>query len=73
MTNEIVLTTTEMIGKDVKNALFWKSEHRYHEDEVTQEMLNNGKQWFRYYVRFNGLRPIQLTKSEKLRKPLQAK
>ena len=70
MTNEIILTTTEMVGNDIKNAPFWKSEHRYHKDAVTEEMLANGKQWYEYHVRFQGTIPIQITKMNKLRKPL---
>ena len=73
MTNEIILTTTEMKGKDIVNAPFWNSEHIYHIEDVTEAMLSNGKQWWEYYVKFDGLVPIQLTKSNKLRKPIQAK
>ncbi len=73
MTTEIILTTTEMVGKDIANAPFWKSEHRYHKEDVTAQMLANGKQWYEYHVKFDGLKPFQLTKQNKLRKPLVAK
>jgi hypothetical protein len=69
---EIVLSTIENTGKDVANALFWKE--CYHKEEVTQQMLGNGKQWYEYHVKFDGgLKPIQLNKTNKLRKPLVAK
>ena len=65
MTNEIVLSKIENSGKDVKNAPFWKE--CYHEDEVTEEMLKNwDKKWYKYHVKFDGLVPVQITKSEKI-------
>jgi hypothetical protein len=64
MTNETVLSTIEYKGKDPVNADFWKQ--AYHEDEVTPEMKINGKQWYKYHVKFEGLNPIQITKSEKI-------
>jgi hypothetical protein len=66
MITEIVLSTIENKGNDVKNAPFWKD--CYHKDEVTNDMLTNGKQWYEYHVKFDGLKPIQLTKTNKLRK-----
>lgn len=66
MTNEIVLSTIEYKGKDVATAPFWKQ--CYHKDEVTTEMLTNGKQWYEYHVKFDGLKPIQITKTNKLKK-----
>jgi len=71
MTNEIVLSTIENTGKDIVNAPFWKE--CYHRDEVTEEMLGNSKQWYEYHVKFSGLVPIQLTKTNKLKKPLEVK
>ena len=65
MTNEVLLSTVEYKGQDAVNADFWKGE-RYHEDEVTPEMLNNGKQWWRYHLKFDGLKPIQITKRKKV-------
>jgi len=73
MKTEKILSTVEVTGKDVENlAPVWKGE-RYHKEDVTPEMLANGKQWYEYHVKFDGLKPIQLTKTNKLRKPLQAK
>jgi|AntAceMinimDraft_18_1070375.scaffolds.fasta_scaffold114133_3 hypothetical protein len=66
MTNEIILSTIENKGKDIINAPFWKN--CYHNDEVTQEMRMNGKQWYEYYVKFDGLKPVQLTKTKKIKK-----
>jgi len=64
MTNETVLSTIEYTGKDAQKADFWKD--CYHEDEVTPEMRTNGKQWFKYHVKFENLTPVQITKTEKV-------
>jgi len=73
MKTEVILSTVEVTGKDVKNLdPVWKGE-RYHKEDVTQEMLSNGKQWYEYHVKFDGLSPTQITKTNKLKKPLVAK
>jgi len=73
MKDEIILSTVEVKGKDVANlAPVWKGE-RYHKEDVTEEMLGNGKQWYEYHVKFDGLTPKILAKTNKLRKPLVAK
>lgn len=64
MTTEIILSTIEYKGKNAQNANFWKD--CYHEDEVTPEMRKSGKQWFKYQVKFDGLKPTQITKSERI-------
>jgi hypothetical protein len=74
MKDVTILSTVEVKGKDVENmAPVWKGEHRYHKEDVTEEMLANGKQWYEYHVKFEGLTPKILAKTNKLRKPLQAK
>jgi len=68
-----ILSTVEVNGKDVANlAPLWKGE-RYHKEDVTEEMLANGKQLDENHVKFDRLKAIQLTKTNKLRKPLVAK
>jgi hemerythrin len=71
MKTETVLSTIENSGKDVANAPFWKE--CYAKEEVSKEMLSNGKQWYEYHVKFDDLKPIQITKTNKLKKPLVAK
>jgi hypothetical protein len=69
-----ILSTVEVNGKNVDNlAPVWNAEHRYHKEDVTDEMLANGKQWYEYHVKFEDLTPKILAKTNKLRKPLQAK
>jgi len=66
MENVIVLSTIENTGKDIVNAPFWKEAHR--KEDVTDDMLTNGKTWYEYHVKFDGLKPIQLTKTNIIRK-----
>jgi len=62
---ESVFSTIEYKGKDLVNAPFWKE--CYRTEDLTSTLLNNGKQWYEYFVKFNGLTPIQLTKTNKLK------
>ena len=66
MKTEIVLSTIKYQGKDIKHAIFWND--CYHKDDVTDEMLRNGKQWYEYHIKFDNLTPIQLTKTNIIRK-----
>lgn len=63
---EKVFSTVKNEGKDLINAPFWKD--CYHENEVTKEMKKNGKQWYCYHVKFDGLKPVMLNKTDKLEK-----
>lgn len=64
-TVEKVYSPIVMKGNDIKTAPFWKD--CYHEDEVDIKKIKSGdKQWYVYHVKFNGLDPIQLTKTEKI-------
>lgn len=64
MTVEVVLSPIKNEVKDPDKASFWKE--CYHEDEVTPQMLKNGKDWYRYHVKFDGTKAIQITKTEKI-------
>ena len=59
---EKVYSPIENKVKEVDKASFWKE--CYHENEITKELLNNGKHWYIYHVKFDGLRPIMITKKE---------
>lgn len=63
MTNEIVLSKVDIKKNDLENKEFWKN--AFHEDEVSYEEKSSGK-WFKYEIRFDGLKPIQITKKEKI-------
>jgi len=71
METVIILSTEENVKKSDMTPL-WKGV-RYHKEDVTEEMLANGKQWYEYHVKFEGLTPKILAKTNKLRKPLEAK
>ena len=63
MTNEIVLSRVDVKKNDIENKEFWKDAHK--EDEVTPDQLASGK-WFRYEIKFDGLKPTQISKKEKV-------
>jgi len=65
MKTEKVYSQIENKGKDIQTAPFWAKS--YHEDEVTDEMFANGKQWYCYHVKFDDNIPIFLTKTQKIR------
>lgn len=62
---EHVFSTIEYKGKDVANATFWKE--CYHLDDLSSELLKNGKQWYEYFIKFDGMTPIMITKVKKLK------
>jgi len=72
MKTVIILSTEENVKKSDMSKL-WKAEYRYHKEDVTEKMLSNGKQWYEYHVQFDNTVPIQLTKINKLKKPLISK
>lgn len=61
---ETILSPIKNETKEVEKASFWTE--CYHEDEVTPQMLKNGKDWYRYHVKFDGTKAIQITKTEKI-------
>ena len=62
MTTEIVWTPTENKGKDLWNSPLWQG--CYCETEMTDEIRQTKNKWFLYHIKFDGLKPIQITKSE---------
>jgi len=61
MTNEVVLSPvkdTDM-SKNLGTSPVWKS--AYHKEEVTDEVRAKFPHWFEYQIKFEGLRPFQLT------------
>jgi hypothetical protein len=61
MTNEIVLSPVKDsdMSKNLGASPVWKS--AYHVDEVTDEVRKKFPHWFEYHLKFEGLKPIQLT------------
>ena len=60
---EVVLSKVDVKKNDVENKELWKDAHK--EDEVSADELKSGK-WFRYEVKFNGLKPVMITKKDKI-------
>jgi len=63
---EIVWTPTKNSGKDVKNSPLWKG--CYRDEEMTNEIEASKNTWYRYVVKFDGLTPMQVTKSSEFKK-----
>jgi hypothetical protein len=63
MTVETVWSPVEdkNMNKDIKNSPVWKN--CYHDDEVTDELRHKFQKWFEYVVKFEGLQPVQCTKT----------
>ena len=63
MTTEIVYSKVDVKKNDIENKEFWKN--AYTEDEVPKDQISSGK-WLRYEIKFDGLKPTQITKKEKI-------
>jgi len=66
---EIVKVYSEVedknIAKNLQNSLIWKNAHHF--DELTDAQKNYGNM-FEYTVKFDGLKPSQVTKVRKISK-----
>ena len=62
MIKEIVWTPNEHKGKDLWNSPLWKD--CYKQSEMTQKIRKMKRKWFVYHMKFDGIEPIQITKSE---------
>jgi len=59
---EIVWTPTKHVGKDLKNSPLWNGCYDY--TEMTTELKATKNRWFIYHVKFDGLVPVMITKTE---------
>jgi hypothetical protein len=66
MITEIILSPVkdEKMNSDIKNSLIWKN--AYKPEEVTDEIRRKYNAWYEYHVRFEGLKPIQMTKFKEI-------
>lgn len=64
MTTEIVYSAIkdDKINSHLNNSEIWKN--AYHLDEITKEFKDSHPIYYRYTIKFDGLRPIQCTKFE---------
>lgn len=62
MITEIVWTSNEHKGKDLWNSPLWRGS--YKDSEMTDDIRKSKNRWFVYHIKFDGLKPIQITKSK---------
>jgi hypothetical protein len=62
MTNEIIFSPVKDIdlAKNINNSPIWKN--AYKPEEMTDEVRGSHGKWFEYHVKFDGLKPVQVTK-----------
>lgn len=64
MTTEVVYSPIldEKMQAHLNDSEVWKQ--AYHKDEITDEIRNKYPRLFKYTLKFDGLKPVQLTKME---------
>lgn len=62
MTNELVISPIkdEKINSHINTSEIWKK--AFKPEEITKEVRGKYAQLYAYYIRFEGLRPIMMTK-----------
>jgi hypothetical protein len=63
MKDEVIYSKTldKGIKKDIKNSPIWKDAH-------TKEELSDTNGYYKYSIRFDGLKPVQVLKIQKVNK-----
>ncbi|MDD5648827.1 MAG: hypothetical protein PHF86_00150 [Candidatus Nanoarchaeia archaeon] len=64
MTTEIVLSPIEDRSKDIANSPIWKNAWKL--EDVDEKIKGKYPTWWKYQIKFDGLKPIQVTKIEKV-------
>jgi hypothetical protein len=64
MKPEVVLSPVkdEKMNSHIDKSKIW--ENAYHPEEVTSEIRKKYPIWYRYSIKFDGTKPIQMTKME---------
>ena len=62
MTNELVISPIkdEKINSHINTSEIWKKAYKV--EEITKEVRGMHPHWYAYTVRFDGLKPIMMTK-----------
>ena len=62
MTTEIVISPVrdEKINSNINGSSVWKK--AYKPEEITEEIRAKHNAWYEYTIRFDGVKPVQLTK-----------
>jgi hypothetical protein len=66
MTTETVFSPVkdEKMNSHLNDSEVWKN--AYHPDDMSDDIRKKYPQWYMYKIKFDGLKPIQMTKIEKL-------
>ena len=64
MKDVIVFSPVENTSKDIATSAIWKN--AWHKEEIDVQAMNKWSTWWKYTIKFDGLLPIQLTKTQKL-------
>lgn len=65
MTNEVVYSPIEDKSKDIEKSSIWKN--AWHLDEIDEKAKARYSNWWEYHIKFEGTKPIQLTKTKKVK------
>ena len=62
MTNEIVISPVkdEKINSHINESPIWKK--AFKTEELTEKVRGMSPEWYEYTIRFDGLKPLQMTK-----------
>ena len=62
MTNEIVISPVkdEKINSHINESPIWKK--AFKAEELTEKVRGMNSAWYEYTIRFDGLKPLQMTK-----------
>lgn len=62
MTNEIVISPVkdEKINSHINESLIWGKAFKL--EELTEKVRGMNPAWYEYTIRFDGLKPLQMTK-----------
>lgn len=66
MTVEVIYSPVrdDKMNSHIKESDVWKQ--AYHLEEITEEIRAKHPRWFKYTIKFDGLKPIQVTKFDTL-------
>ncbi len=64
MTNEIVISPVkdEKINSHIEKSPIWEKGKAFKAEELTEKIKGMHPAWYEYTIRFDGLKPIQMTK-----------
>jgi hypothetical protein len=66
MTNEIVISPVkdEKMNSHITTSEVWKQ--AYKEEEINEKVIGLHSKWYKYNIKFDGLKPVQMTKMKEM-------